>query len=604
MGLASAPSLGLVRQPVSAPLLKGLFRIERWINLHPATSFLLLTLGYGGIVCSLSFMKLLWLDELITLHIARLGSMHAIWNALALGADPNPPLTHVLVMASRKLFGEHELALRLPAMVGYWIGPLSLFLFLRRRLTATWALAGTMLSMTMGAFEYSYESRSYGIFYGFAMAAIYCWSVNADKEAGSRSRKLALWGMVMALAAGLCTNYFSVLAFLPIAGGEFVRTFLARHEAGWLRVVRWQVWLGMLVAALPLVAFRPLIQRSIAQFTPYAWNKVSWGQVEDSYTEMVEMILFPLLGLMLFSLIIVLLGRICSHCRAAIRPSWIGRLAGEQAQRWREPTLPAHEVAAVVLLMMYPILGYCIASMRGGMLSPRFVIPVCFGFAIAGVVAAARVFGHLREAAGVALLFCVAWVVARESVIGYWYMEQKQCFYKVLATLPEGGYATEPIVVADPLMALTFQHYAPPEMVRRAVFPVDFPSIRLYRGEDSPEENLWVGKGRWYNLPIVPLADFQRSAGQYLIVASDGNWLVQDLMRHRYPVERLAINTRAGAIGGFTPLSHGAPVFYSSVGDKFLSETGYKVQPIPFRVKENLPTAGLGSADWAPFKDR
>ena len=44
--------------------------------------------------------------------------------------------------------------------------------------------------------------------------------------------------------------------------------------------------------------FRPLIARSIAQFAPYAWNKVSLDQVFDSYTEMVEIILFPILALL------------------------------------------------------------------------------------------------------------------------------------------------------------------------------------------------------------------------------------------------------------------------------------------------------------------
>jgi hypothetical protein len=170
--------------------------------------------------------------------------------------------------------------------------------------------------------------------------------------------------------------------------------------------------------------------------------------------------------------------------------------------------------------------------------------------------------------------------------------------------MPQGDYSKEPIAIADPLMALTFQHYAPPAIAQRIVFPVDFPAIRLTRREDSPEENLWVGRNRWYNLPVVPLADFQRTVGQYLIVASDGNWLVQDLLRHRYPVERLPINTRAGAVGGFTPLNHGTPVFYSSAGDKFFTQTGYRVQPIPFKRDGNLPNARLGPAEWGSFDDK
>ena len=44
---------------------------------------------------------------------------------------------------------------------------------------------------------------------------------------------IALIGMVVALAAGISTNYFAVLAFLPPAFGELVRTVVrASASAG------------------------------------------------------------------------------------------------------------------------------------------------------------------------------------------------------------------------------------------------------------------------------------------------------------------------------------------------------------------------------------
>ncbi len=569
---------------------------------------MLLTICYAGVVVALSSIKLLWLDELITLHIARLGSVHAIWQALARGADPNPPLVHLLVLRSMRIFGEHTLALRLPAMIGYWIGMASLFLFLRQRLAATWALAGVVISMSMASFEYSYESRSYGIFYGLAMLAVYCWSRAVDPMAAEWRRRAALIGMGVALAAGISTSYIAVLAFFPIAGGELTRTFRAmRRERGAgfrsRETLQPWVWAAMGIAAIPLLIFHPLIQRSIAEFAPYAWNKVSMDQVFNSYTQMVEITLYPILGLLLFAGVILLLARFCGHCRAAMRPRWVGRLATEQA-RSGAATLPAHEAVAVLLLMAYPLLGYAVARIHGGMLSPRFVIPVCFGFAIAATFACFRIFGHLRIAGAVLLVIAAAWFSARESITGYWYMEQKQAFYKVLNTMPAADYPGEPIAIPDPLLALTFRHYAPASVAARVVFPIDFPAIRLYRGEDSPEQNLWAGRGYIYHLPIVPLATFQHSAGEYLMIASDGNWMDQDLLHHRYPLERLPINTRAGAIGGFTPLCHGTPVFYRSVGDEFFKQTpGFRLAAIPFKVAKNLPSGKLTPAEGGPFED-
>ncbi|MGB6110400.1 MAG: glycosyltransferase family 39 protein, partial [Acidobacteriaceae bacterium] len=148
--------------PVVAPAQSRQPRISAWIDRNPGRAFLVLTAFYAAVVLTLSSVKLLWLDELITLHIAQLGSPSAIWQALSHGADPNPPLTHLLVLGSLRLFGLHEFALRLPAMIGYWIGMLALFQFLRRWVSGTWALAGVVMSMSMAAFQYSYESRSYG----------------------------------------------------------------------------------------------------------------------------------------------------------------------------------------------------------------------------------------------------------------------------------------------------------------------------------------------------------------------------------------------------------------------------------------------------------
>jgi hypothetical protein len=179
--------------------------LQSRIDRYPLGAFALLTAIYVLVVCAQSSLKLLWLDELITLHIARLGSASAIWHALERGADPNPPITHLLVYYSRLLFGEHEFAYRLPALAGYWIGLLSLFLYLLRQLPATWALAGTVLSMTMAAFDYSYESRSYAIFYGLTMLAMLCWSITVDPTS-RKVKNVALAGMILALAAGISTN--------------------------------------------------------------------------------------------------------------------------------------------------------------------------------------------------------------------------------------------------------------------------------------------------------------------------------------------------------------------------------------------------------------
>lgn len=554
--------------------------VEEFVDRHPFLSFALLSVIYFAVVAALSNQKLLWLDELITLHIAQLGSASSIWRALAQAADPNPPLTHLAVLTSLRIFGNHELALRLPAVLGYWVGLLSLFLFLRRRLPATWALAGTVFSMANAGFDYSYESRSYGIFYGLAMLAIFCWARAVDPAVSTSRRRVFLFGMAFALAAGICTNYFAVLAFFPIAGGELVRSFRRRRLTS-------RIWIALGLAATPLFAFRSLIQASIHRFAPHAWNKVSLGQALDSYTQMVEVILFPVIVLLVLAAIVHFLSTLCARCRSCIRPTWLARLADTQADS-SDFSLPLHEVTAAFFLMLYPFLGYLVASIHGGMLSPRFVLPVCLGFAIAGIVTAHHIFGRLPHAGAIALVLVFATFIGRVCAVGETYNSQKRCFYQVLQHLSASS-GNEPIAVPDPLMVLTLAHYAPPSVASRIVFPVDFPAIRAFRGEDSPEENLWAGRSL-YHLDIVPLADFQRTASNYLILASEGNWLVRDLWNHSYPVNRLPAVFPRGAIKGFTPLDHGDPAFFTGSGDRSQHTQG-RPAPVPFRTKLNLPDA-------------
>lgn len=63
-------------------------RVWAAVNRNPRRVFSALIALYLVIACGQGASKLLWCDELITLAIARQGSLAAIWRALAAGADP------------------------------------------------------------------------------------------------------------------------------------------------------------------------------------------------------------------------------------------------------------------------------------------------------------------------------------------------------------------------------------------------------------------------------------------------------------------------------------------------------------------------------------
>ncbi len=585
---------------ISAPTLRPGWAesANTWIEQHSTLAFTLLSALYFLTVACLSYMKLLWLDELITLHIARLNSASAIWHALASGADPNPPFIHLAVMLCRRLFGEHAFALRLPAALGYWVGMLALYLFLHRRVPATWALAGTVLSMGMGGFDWSYESRSYAIFYGLAMLALYAWSRAAELGATRLTRLWSLPVLALTLAGGICTNYFAVLAFLPIAFGELTRAFdlpCRSASRALLKRIDWPVWIVLAASATPLLIFRPLIKTSIALYAPYAWNKVSLDGAIYGYLDIVEAVLKPLVLLMAFIIVVEILAKVCTHCETAIHPRWLGRLVSARANARPEPLLSPAEAAAVSVLVAYPFLGYFVASFRGGMLSPRFVLPVCFGVAITATLLACRTFGHLRTAASFALLSTLLWFVVRMSYIANQYEVQKESFYRVLASIPSAEYPGQPLAISDNLLILPVRFYAPPEVASRVIAPIDFPAIMRNRGEAASEVNLWTGRDDTYDLPIVPLATVQRTTSTYIVLTSGREWLVDDLRRHSYDAQPLFIDCHAPGLElTITPLSHSRPVFFRATGDLYPHPFA---TPIPFHVSDNIPQPDTSTAE-------
>jgi len=377
------------------------------------------------------------------------------------------------------------------------------------------------------------------------MAAVYLWVVAADAGSPPGARTAALAGMTLALAAAICSNYFAALAFVTIAAGEAVRT--ATRED---RRVDWRVWAGLAVAASPLLAFRRLMQSSVAVYAPHAWNKVAAGEAWVSYFRMAGSKPACVMAALMAGLAVQ---RLRGHAK---KTSEAGR------------KMAAHEAAAAGMLLAYPLLGYGVARVYGGMFSSRFVIPVCLGLATAGMVAGYRLLGRTRVA-GLAMLGVIATGVgARWKLKEQENVSQKQAFNLLMKQVEQGRRAGEPVVVTDAVLLLPLQQYASPAMAAQMVLPVDFAAVHRHQGDDGAEENLWAGRNGLYPLRMVPLAEFQRTAGSYLIVGERENWLVQELRLHQYPVERVPFYLPPDALRGYLMgLWRSNTVLYRSAGD-------------------------------------
>ena len=111
--------------------------------------------------------KCFWFDELFTTYLCRLPSFKATWTAVQHGADFNPPMLYLLTRGAQWLFGEGLIATRLPAMVGFWVFSVCLFLFVSRRAGVVSGFIAGMFPFFTLAQYYAYEARAHGIVLGW-----------------------------------------------------------------------------------------------------------------------------------------------------------------------------------------------------------------------------------------------------------------------------------------------------------------------------------------------------------------------------------------------------------------------------------------------------
>ena len=485
-------------------------RIATTLEAHPWMALGGLSILYWAIVLVQSALKLLWLDELITFYVARLGSARAIWSALLRGTDPNPPLIHILSMWAMRVFGQNTFGLRLPAMLASWAGMTGLYLFLRARLSVIFSMIGVCSFMAMAGFDYSYEGRSYAFLLCFSIVSLLLWRQIVE----SRNENLPAIGLALALAAGISSNYFGGLAVFPIAVGEAARTFQQKRLC-------WRVWLALLAGSASILAYLPLIHAAMIRFIPHAWNKADIRNIPGAYFEMTDYVLVPALILL-----------------AAVPAANILRGRGwrmpwdqnrEIQPSTKEKSFPPHEMAAIITLGLYPVLGYGIATAMSGLISPRCAIPVCYAFAILIAASAYRLFAGKKKPAILLLALFLTWVGARESVLSVCGFQQRHAFASLLNHLPVSSGA-EKILVPDIALVLPFDYYAPPDIASRVVFPIDFRAVHKYQSNDGGEQNLWAGGNHVFPMPLEKVASLEaENAGESLIVASTNNWFLHDL---------------------------------------------------------------------------
>jgi len=459
-GSRSARDIGRTLGVAGSKLATVMARQEAWFVVGAAIVWLLARSWYA--------LRPLWFDELFTFYLSRLPRLDQLFRALP--ADGNPPLYYLLARVSMHIFGESELALRLPALVGFLGAALAVYWYIRRWRAAIFAFLGMLLLLSGPMASYGSEARSYSLMLGFTGLALVSWQAAAARN---RSRALPLLGVAAGIAGAVASHHYgAVQVAVALVFGESVRIFEQRRLDIPLYCAA-AAGLSMLVFTLPLVAAARHVMLDYVKQSPVFWARPTLRAI-FSYRSMLPLWFVPALLLLWLSTRVVDPPRETPATREACR-------------------IPAHEIAAAVgLALMVPIV-IGLTSLTTGYYMDRYAIGAAMGIAIlAGQLVPA--IGRRSGQAGAVSALCVILLAADIA------------FHPVLASAFHGtawrhaasatpdsllsrAPGTDPIVIASALEYSQDWWYAPTPLRTRIHYLSD-PAFAVREPDFLPEVSL------------------------------------------------------------------------------------------------------------------
>jgi hypothetical protein len=440
--------------------------------------------------------KPFWHDEIVTLLIADLPAEQQ-WSSVRLGLDLAPPLGFLATAGAHAVAGRGPIASRAPAILGVWLASLAVFVFVARRSSVAAAGAAVCLLFFSSAYRYAYEARGYGLAIGFVAVAWLAWS----EAAAGRRRGLWLPVLSAALAASVWTQYYAVLAFIPVLAGEVWRQLRGR------RLDR-EMCKAIVLAAVALIPIVPVVVIGMRQSGTF------WAH--DLDTSLVSTYVFLLSGwadppLPWLGLAIVVLAVV----GVAIRRSSI---AGRGSSG-------GHEVVASVAMVILPALAYAAGNATGRNFVPRYAL-----FAVAPITAITTVLAWRllpkRLVAIDYLAFAVLAVMFIQNTSTGWATRGVVADPLHERPLLRGHLAAgDEVVISGRLPFLQFWYYSPPAVRSQLRYLVDTDLALKYTGSDTVERGNQA-LARATALNVSPMTPFLDTHPQFLLYDHGSGWLV------------------------------------------------------------------------------
>jgi hypothetical protein len=476
----------------------------------------LFSILYFAVTCLRASQKLFWFDELFTLYISRLPDMASVWNALKHGVDFNPPLFYLLTRFSESLFGEGQIAARLPEIVGFGVFCLCLFQFVSTRTSVLAGSISMLFPMVTTAYYYAYEARAHGIVLGFGGIALVCW------QAAFRSGRRAWWlgGLSLTLLCAILTHTYAVLLLVPFAVAEIVRMLP-------LRRIDWIVWLAIVTPLFGTLVSLPLFRASQSVIPNTAFRASLYSMVNSYQSH-----LAPALGVIAVWLVLYF----------AFTYAW----AQPQTAPDGESTLEPPESAVLIAFVAMPFFLFVLASLTGAPYMDRYSISAVAGFGcLLGIVAAKRptvglgVLVFLVAQIGLNFLqYAVTGTVVEP--ITHTVLSPKATLARAYEAMETGPDKHSPIVLLDNLEFLPIMHYAPPDIASRLVYSA--PEFDLNGEGYTRLQRCCRAPGRFESL-----ADLRSTGGSFPAFSSSRSLYQLDYFIH----EGADVRLEAALEGGF-----------------------------------------------------
>ncbi len=485
-------------------------RLAKWIDRRGNLAAGVVLAGYFLASWFAARRKLIWDDEFFTLYISGARNLSDIWKALSTGADQHPPLFYFITHAFFNLFGISHVTLRLPAMIGFALMMVCLFLLVGRRTSPIWGIAAMLLPLSTEAAYYATEGRGYGLVLGFGTLALLAWQLASE----GRLRVVTVPLLGLALSLAVSSHYYAILLVFPLVAGEVVRIRQGRR-------IDIPVGIALATTIVPLALFYPII-RGASGYSATFWAKPEWGQGVDYY----KLVLGPALPLMMVvgALFLIFLKGSGVSDRAEAR---IGKFA--------------HETVAWLVLSGLPVTCLVIAMYVTNGFHRRYVLIALAGFTMLFVNLCYDVFRGRRSMALVlALLVGMSGVFTLNrnqkrirSTIGD--MKASAAF------LRQNAPPDLPLVMAEVTQFHRLTYYAPPKFMRRMAYLANPTESVRYLGHDTIDRGL-LALRPWFPERIEEYGIFTASHPDFLMYGYIGSWTwhTYTVLRHQFQVQVLA----------------------------------------------------------------